>query len=291
LYKQAVEKDPNYALAYAGIADSYSLLGELSFGPPTENFPQARAYAEKALKIDNNLPEAHLSLGIVKLFYDWDTAAAEPELARARELNPNDPQVHHFYGHYLEFVQRYDDAEVEMKRGVDLDPTNLIVSAEYAWTFYIRHRPDEALALYKKLMELDPNFLLGSLWIAQAYEQKHMYAEALAELERGRKIDNWSWLVAEIGCVKAFLGRRDDAQKIIDELVARSAHESIDPTVIAYIAVALGENDQAFAWLEKAYQSRGGDLPWLVMEPKFDPVRSDPRFADLVKRIFRDPSH
>ena len=285
-YKQAIEKDPNYALAYAGIADCYSLIGEIGIGSPHETFSQARAYAQKALQLDDQLSEAHRSLGIVKLFYDWDPPAAEPELARARELNPNDPQVYHFYGHYLEFVQRYDDAEIEIKRGVDLDPTNLVVGSEYAWTFYIRHRYDEALALYRKLYEMDPKFILLSVWIAQAYEQKQMYAEALAELERARKIDNWSWIVAEIGCVKAFMGQRDEARKMIDELRARVSKEHIDETLIVYVFIALGEKDEAFAWMEKAYQSRGSNLPWLVMEPKFDPLRSDPRFDEFVKRIF-----
>jgi TolB-like protein/class 3 adenylate cyclase len=286
VYKQAADKDPNYALAYAGIADSYSLLGELGIASPKEMFPQAREFAQKALKLDDKLSEAHLSLGIVKLFYDWDPSAAEPELARARELNPNDPQVHHFYGHYLEFVGRYDDAAREIKRGVDLDPTNLIVSSEYAWTFYIRHRDDEAIALFKKVLELDPNFLLASVWLAQAYEEKRMYAQAMAELERVSKIDNWAWIIAEIGCVEAWSGNRDEAHKVIDELKARTAHEYIDESLIVYIYAALGERDEAFAWMEKGYQSRAGNLPWLEIDPKFDPIRSDPRFDQFVKRIF-----
>jgi TolB-like protein/Tfp pilus assembly protein PilF len=284
-YKQAVEKDPNYALAYAGIADSYSLLGELGIVSPKEIFPQAREFAEKALKLDDSLSEAHLSLGIVKLFYDWDPPAAEPELARARELNPSDPQVHHFYGHYLEFAGRYQDAVTELKRGVDLDPTNLIVNSEYAWAHYIQHKNDEAIALYKKTLELDPNFLLASVWLAQAYEQKGMYAEALADLERARKIDNWYWIVAEIACVDALLGKRDDAHKVIAELTARAGHEYIDETLIVYIFIALGERDEAFAWMEKGYQSRASNLPWMIMEPKFDPLRSDPRFTEFVRRM------
>jgi adenylate cyclase len=222
----------------------------------------------------------------VKLLYDWDRPAAGRELARARDLNPSDPQVHHFYGHYLEFVGRYDDAAAEMKRGVELDPTKMIVNSEYAWTFYIRHRNDEAIALYRKTLELDPNFILLSVWLAQTYEQKGMYAEALAELERARKIDNWSWILTEIGCVDAFLNKRDEAHKIIDELKARAAHEYIDETLMVYIYAALGEKDEAFAWMEKGYQSRAGNLPWLEMEPKFDPLRSDPRFAEFVRRIF-----
>src|SRR6266705_2108233 len=284
-FKQATEKDPNYALAYAGIDDSYSLLGEVGIVSPKEIFPQARLYAEKALKLDDKLAEAHLSLGIVKLFSDWDPPAAEPELARARELNPSDPQVHHFYGHYLEFAGRYEEAAAEIKRGVDLDPTNLIVNSEYAWTHYIQHKNDEAIALYKKTIELDPNFLLASVWLAQAYEQKGMYAEALAELERARKIDNWYWIVAEIACVNAFLGKRDEARKIIAELTERATHEYIDETLIVYIFTALGDKDQAFAWMEKGFQSRAGNLPWMIMEPKFDPLRSDPRFGQFVRQI------
>ncbi len=284
-FEQATAKDPNYALAYAGIADSYSLLGEVGIVAPKEIFPQARSYAEKALRLDDNLSEAHLSLGIVKLFYDWNPPVAEPELARARELNPSDPQVHHFYGHYLEFAGRYDEAASEIKRGVDLDPTNLIVNAEYGWTFYIRRRYDEAIAQYRKTLELDPNFVLGSVWIAQALEQKQMYAEALAELDRARKIDNWSWIVAEIGCVNAFLGKRDEARKIIAELTERATHEYIDETLIVYIFTALGDKDQAFAWMEKGFQSRAGNLPWMIMEPKFDPLRSDPRFGQFVRQI------
>src|SRR6266487_2938258 len=284
-FKQATEKDPNYALAYAGIADSYSLLGEVGIVSPKEIFPQARLYAEKALKLDDKLAEAHLSLGIVKLFYDWDPPAAEPELARARELNPSDPQVHHFYGHYLEFVGQLPEAASEIKRGVDFDPTNLIVNAEYGWTFYIRRQTDEAIAQYRKTLELDPSFVLGSVWIAQALEQKQMYAEALAELERARKIDNWSWIVAEIGCVNALSGKRDEARKIIAELTERATHEYINETLIVYIFTALGDKDQAFAWMEKGYQSRAGNLPWLIMEPKFDPLRSDPRFGQFVRQI------
>ena len=284
-FEQAAAKDPNYALAYAGIADSYSLKGELGIVAPKEIFPQARIYAEKALKLDDNLSEAHLSLGIVKLFYDWNPAGAEPELARAGELNPSDPQVHHFYGHYLQWRGRYEQAAAEIKRGVDLDPTNLILNAEYGWTFYIRHRFDEAITEYRKTLELDPNFVLASVWLAQALEQKGMYKEALGEIARAQKIENWYWLTAELGCVNALTGKRDEAHKIIAELNARSANEYIDETEIAYISVALGDYEQTFAWLEKAYQSRAGNLPWIIMEPKFDPIRSDPRFEEMVRRM------
>ena len=285
-FKQAVEKDPNYALAYSGLADSYSIMGDLSYGMPAENFGQARSYAEKALALDDSLASAHLSYGIVKLFYDWDLqGGAEKELRRAKELEPNNAQVYHFYGHYLELSGRLDDAITETKHGVDLDPTNLILANELAWAYYCSHRFDEAIALYRKNLEADQNFIYSAYQLAQCYEQKGMFREALAELTRIQKIDNWSFVPAEIACVKAFTGKRAEAEAIMVELKTRSAREYIDESVIAYIPVALGDKDQAFAWLEKAYQSRAGNLPWMKVEPKFDPLRSDPRFDDLLRRM------
>src|SRR5207248_3689858 len=174
-FKQAAEKDPSYALAYSGMADSYSLLGEISFLTPREGFENARTYAEKALHLDESLSEAHLSLGIVKLFYDWDVAGATKEILRAKEIDPHNVQVYHFNGHRLEFQARFDDAIAEFKRGVEIDPTNLIVSAEFANAYYLAHQFDPAIAQCRKVLELDPTFDFAILWIAQAYEQKGMY--------------------------------------------------------------------------------------------------------------------
>jgi TolB-like protein len=284
-FKQAIEKDPNYALAYAGLADTYSLLGDLSYAPAKETFDRARAYAEKAIALDDALGEAHLSLGIVKLFYDWDLVEAEKEFRRAKELSPNNPQVYHFRGHYLELAGRLDEAIAETKRGVDLDPTNLIVSSELGWAYYQSHQFDKAIAQYRKTLEMDQNFIYAAYNLAQTYEQKGMYREALAELERAQKIDNWAWLTAEIACVKAATGEREEAIRIMEDLKQRATHEYIDESVIAYIPTALGDKDQAFAWLEKAYQVRAGNVPFIKVEPKFDPLRSDPRFIDLLRRM------
>src|SRR6202011_2779060 len=151
-FKEAVEKDPNYALAYSGLADSYSLLGELGVVPSKETFPQARVYAEKALKLDDALSEAHLSLGIVKLYYDWDFAGAEKELRRAKELDPKDAQVYHFYGHYLELVGRFDEAVEETKRGIEFDPTNLVINSELGLAYYWGRKFDQAIAQHRKTL-------------------------------------------------------------------------------------------------------------------------------------------
>jgi tetratricopeptide (TPR) repeat protein len=285
-FKQAAEKDPNYALAYAGLADSYSLLGEMSMVPAGETIPQARAYAEKALKLDDTLSEAHLSLGIVKLFYDWDFAGAGKELLRAKELDPQNAQVYHFNGHYLELTGRFEEAISETKRGVQLEPTNLIINSEVGFGFYVARRPDPAIEQLRKTLELDPTFSYASYELAQAYEQKRAYQEAITELNRARPISaDWSWIVADLGYVDALLGKRPEAEKIIQELKERTAREYIDPVLIAYIYIALGDKDEAFAWMDKAYRERSGMICWLQIEPKFDPLRSDPRFVELVRRM------
>jgi serine/threonine protein kinase/Tfp pilus assembly protein PilF len=289
-FKQAVEKDPAYALAYSGLADSYSLLGELSVAPPKESFPQARAYADKALVLDETLAEAHLSLGIVELLYEWEWPGAEKELRRAKELDPNNPQVYHFYGHYLQSVGRVEEAIDETKRGVKLDPTSLVINAELGWAYYCARHYDQAIAQGRKTLELDPNFVYTSWVIAQSYEQTGRYQESVAELKRARTIDaNWPYIIAELGYAYAASGKRSEAEKILQQLKERAAREYIDAILIAYIYVGLGEKDQAFAWLEKAYQERSGLMPWLKGEPKWDPLRGDARFADLLRRIGLPP--
>jgi TolB-like protein/Flp pilus assembly protein TadD len=285
-FKRATEKDPNYALAYSGLADSYSLLGEMGMAPAGETLPQGRAYAEKALKLDDTLSETHLSLGIVKLFYDWDLAGAGKDLLRAKELDPKNAQVYHFYGHYLELTDRFEEAITETRRGVQLEPTNLIINSEVGYAYYVARRPDAAIEELRKTLELDPTFSYASYQIAQAYEQKRAYEEAITELNRARPISaDWSFIVADLGYVAALLGKRSEAEKIVQELRERSAQEYIDPVLIAYIYIALGDKDEAFAWTDKAYRERSGLLVWLQIEPKFDPLRSDPRFAELARRM------
>ena len=289
-FKQAIEKDPAYALAYSGLADSYSLLGEISVAPPKESFPQARAYAEKALLLDETLAEAHLSLGMVRLLYEWDWPGAEKALRRAKELDPNNPQTYHFYGHYLQVVGRVEEAINETKRSVELDPTSLVINAELGWAYYCARQYDQAIAQDRKTLELDPNFVYASWVIAQSYEQTGRYQESVAELKRARTIDaNWPYVIAELGYAYAASGERSEAEKILQQLKDRAAREYIDATLIAYIYVGLGQKDQAFAWLEKAYQERSGLVPWLKVEPKWDPLRGDARFADLLRRIGLPP--
>jgi TolB-like protein/Tfp pilus assembly protein PilF len=287
-FNQALERDPNYALAYSGLADSYSLMGEMAYAPARQCFPNGRTYAEKALRLDEGLGPAHLSLGIVKMFYDWDFEGAEKELSRAKELDPGNPQVYHFHGHALELLGRLDEAIEETTRGVALDPTNQILNSELAFAYYLARQPDKAIAQARKTLELDPAYSYASILMAWAWNLKGGYQEGLTELNRARTVSDppdWTWIIAEIGYVNARIGNRGEAEKVIAELKNRAAHEYIDPALIAFISVALGDKDQAFAWLEKAYQERSGNLGWLKVEPHFDALRSDPRFSELVHRM------
>jgi tetratricopeptide (TPR) repeat protein len=285
-FKQATEKDPNYALAYAGLADSYSLLGEAGASPSKETFPKARAYAEKALQLDDELSEAHMSLGVEELFYEWDFPAAEKELRRAKELDPKNTQVYHFYGHYLELVGRFDEAITETQRGVDLDPTVLVLNSELGLAYYFGRKFDQAAAQHRRTLEMDSNFSYASVSLAQDYVPLRKYQEALTELNRARPISqDWSWIVAEIGYIDGLLGKRAEAQKILSDLSSRYANEYVDPVLIAYVYTGLGDKDQAFVWLEKGFQERSGLILWIKIEPTLDSIRSDPRFADLVRRM------
>ena len=285
-FKQAVEKDPNYALAYSGMADSYSLLADLSFAPPKEDFEQGRSYAQKALALDETLASAHLSLGIVKLFYDWDFTEAAKQLRRAKDLDPNNAQIYHFYGHYLELVGRSDEGVQETKRGVELDPTNLIVNSEVGYGYYLARQPDLAIDQMRKTLDLDSTFSYASYVMASAYEQTKEYQAAITELNRASPISgDWSWIVGELGYVYALLGNRAEAEKTINELNSRETREYVDPVLVAYIYIALGDKDRAFASLNKAYRQRSGLICWLQVEPKFDLLRSDARFQDLERRM------
>jgi len=285
-YNQALQKDPNYALAYAGLADAYIQLGDLSFAPPKENYPQAQAYAAKALELDDKLAQAHVAMGTYQLFYAWNWTEAEKELKRGIELNPNYADARHFYDHYLESQGRVDEAIAEIKHGVELDPLSLIINNEYGWAYYHARRYDEALAQLQKTLAMDPNFFLTVQIIAQIYELKNMPETAIRLLQNALKpSENWSWIVAELGCAYAAAGNAAEAQKIIEQLKQRSVTEFVDPYLIATIYVHLGDSGHAFEWLDKAFSERSTNLAWCKVEPILDPLRSDPRFGELLRRM------
>jgi eukaryotic-like serine/threonine-protein kinase len=280
-FKQALEKDPGYALAYAGLADAYSISADLGFAVAGEAFPKARVYAENALKLDDTLSDAHLSLGIVKLLYEADFTGAEMELRRAKELNPNNAQAYHFYAHYLQVTGRVDEGVVELKRGAELDPTSPSIISEFATAYLFARKYEAAIAQYRKALELNPADTSHSAAIALVYGYLGKYQEAFAEFEKVRAdaaAHPWTIAIRATLCARA--GRRAEAQELLEKVNSQPG----DPRWAAWIYTALGDKDQAFAELNKLPEASREDIPWVHLDPAFDPLRSDPRYPELFRR-------
>jgi TolB-like protein/DNA-binding winged helix-turn-helix (wHTH) protein/Tfp pilus assembly protein PilF len=284
-FNQAIEKDPNYARAYTGLADSYALSGDWEYGvmAPKEAFPRAKAAAAKALELDSSLGEAHTSLAFSFDVFDWDWASADREFKRAIELNPGYATAHHWYAWHLIVLGQNDEAIAEMRKAENLDPLSLIISADIADALLIAGHYDESMQQSRKTLEMDPNFALAHYQLGQAWVQKRMYNKAIAELQKAIELsgDN-SLFASNLAYAYAVSGRKDEAVKILNELKNREHHSS-NFCEIALVYVGLGEKPQAMEWLEKAYEARFN--PSILKRPAFDPLRSDPRFQDLLGRI------
>ena len=285
-FNQAIEKDPSFALAYAGLADSYVVPANRL--PPREAMPKAKAAAIRALELDETLAEAHASLGRVLAAYDWDWTSAEKEYKRAIELNPRYAIAHQWYGGYLAVMGRSNEAIAERKRALELEPLSLIINFELGLAFYYARDYDQAIEQFQKTLELDQNFPPAHQFLPAAYEQKGMYGEAIAEFKKAiplKQGSEWTLSKAGLGHVYAVTGKKSEARTVLDELKQLSEQEYVPATSIALIYAGLGEKDQAFAWLEKAYEQRAFQMQWLKIEPRWDSLRSDPRFQDLMRRI------
>jgi len=285
-FEQAIEKDPLYALAYAGLADSYITLEDYSSIPPKEIYPRAKKVAQKAVEIDDTLAEAHTSLASIA-DRGWDWEGAEREFKQAIELNPNYATAHHWYAIYLMYMARLDEAIEEIKRARGLDTLSLIINRNVALVFYYARQYSQAIDAVQKTLEMDPSFSLTHATLGRVYLQKSMYEEALAEFQKERELLGvWdqqleSWL----GITYAKMGKGGDAQKVLDDLIKRSKQAYLSPCCIALVYFALGEKDQGFKWLNKAYQEHSSCLIEIKVDPGFDSVRSDPRFKALLKKI------
>jgi TolB-like protein/DNA-binding winged helix-turn-helix (wHTH) protein/Tfp pilus assembly protein PilF len=285
-FNEAIEKDPNYAQAYAGLADSYALLGDWEYGilAPKEAYPRAKAAATKALELDSTLGEAHISLAFCLDGYDWDWESAGREFRRGIELNPGYATGHHWYAWHLTALGRNGEAVAEMKEAESLDPLSLIISADLAEELLIAHRYDEAIKQSRKTMDLDPRFAVAHYELGQAFVEKHMYNEAIAELQKAIALSGGSTTcTSNLAYAYAVSGMKNEAVRILDDLKNRSSHSFSNAPEIALVYVGLDEKDQAMAWLEKAYSERFN--PGVLLRPAFDPLRSDPRFQNLLRRI------
>jgi tetratricopeptide (TPR) repeat protein len=290
-FNQAILIDANYALAHSGLADGFSTLG-FTLMPPKEVFPNAKEAATKALEIDDALAEAHISLGAINLFYDWDWLAAESEAQRAIELNPNNQGAHLLYYWYLLAMGRHSDAIAEIKKAQEIDPLSLIINTSLGWSLYIAREYDQAIEQYTKVLEMDPNFLPVYVSLAMAYVKKKWHKETIAAIEKTRDISEYSThTLSVLGYAYAVSGNRKEAQKVLDELTELSIKNEVrtDPFDIAVVYSGLGERDQAFEWLHKAYEYRSPPLVWLKVEHVWDNLRSDSRFTELLRRIGLTP--
>ncbi len=289
-FQQAIEIDPNYALAYAGLADAYIKLSGYNALPPNEGYPKARAAATKALELDDQLAEAHTTLGAVKHFYDWDWLGAEREFKRAIEINPSNADARQFYSYHLSAMGRFDEALSEMKRAQELDPLSLEKIVGIGEIFYYQRQYDRAIEQYRKALEMDSNSGFTHWAIGNVYVQKGMYQEAIAEYQKAIPLSGDSPdEPASLAYTYALSGRRQEALRIIDDLKERSKRSYISPSTMAFIYIGLAEKNQAFELLDKAYNERDILLVLLKVEPMFDPLRSDPRFQDLLRRVGLPP--
>jgi TolB-like protein/DNA-binding winged helix-turn-helix (wHTH) protein/Flp pilus assembly protein TadD len=288
-FNQAIDEDPNYAEAYSGLADTYALLGDWQYAVMTtkEALPKAKAAANKALELDNTLGEAHNSLAFCLDGFDWDFELAGREFRRAIELEPGYATGHHWYAWHLSLLGRYDEALVEMRKAENLDPLSLIINSDLAELLLVAHSYDESIRQSRKTLELDPNFAFAHNQLGQAYLQENMLDDAVAELQKAAQLSGGSpTCMANLARAYAASGKRTEAEKILSDLEKRSNHIHSYAPEIAAIYVALGNRDQAMNWLEKGYEERFN--PGVLQRPGFDPLRSDPRFQDLIHRIGLD---
>ena len=287
-FQQAIDLDPTYARAYAGLADCYNFLGAFGIAimPPGETMPKAKSAASLALNLDESLAEAHTSLAFVRLYYDWDWSGAETGFQRALELNPKYAPAYQWYSHLLMARGQTDESIARANQSVELDPLSLSAHMNVGWQYQWSRQYDLAVDRLHALLEMDPNFEQGRWGLGLAYEGKGSFEQARAEFEEAMKLSGGNAVfVAALGHAYAAGGKKAEGIKIANELEERSRVSYVPPYWMATLYVALDDKEQAFNWLDKAYAERSGGLIWLKVDPRMDPLRSDKRFATLLDRV------
>jgi adenylate cyclase len=285
-FRQAIEKDPDYAPAYAGLADAYAILALLEFVAPRDAYPEAKKMVEKALAIDDGLAEAHTSLALIRFQYDWDWQGSEKEFKRAIELNANYAPAHHFYADMLKAQGRLEEAMQQIGLAGELDPLSLAISTGVGHVLYLSRRYDDSIRQYARTVELDPNFMQTHLWFGRPYLQKGMFSEAIAELQKAVSLSGESTVaLAMLGHALASAGKKDEAEQLLEKLVERSKTRYVPSYWIAVIYNGFKDRENVLAWLEKAYIERSSWLAWANVEPRFDWLRGNPGFDSIVRRL------
>jgi TolB-like protein/DNA-binding winged helix-turn-helix (wHTH) protein/Tfp pilus assembly protein PilF len=287
-FQLATEKDPHYALAFAGLADCYSIIGSAIVGtvPSQDVAPKAKAAALKALELDDTLAEAQTSLATVRFNYDWDWPGASQGFQRSIELNPSYATAYQRYSLYLMAMGRTKESLAEMTRARELDPLSISMNFSLGWRLYMARKYDQAIEQLQNTLEMDPNFALPRMVLGQAYEQKHAYPQALAELQKAVSISHDSpQMLGALGHAYGASGNRSEAEKVLAQLMEQSKRQYVSPFYVAIVYVGLPENDKAVDWLEKAYQDRSNAIVFGKVDPQLDPLRSTPRFQALLHRL------
>jgi TolB-like protein/tetratricopeptide (TPR) repeat protein len=288
-FERALEGAPDYAPAYAGLSESYSALPIYGFAPSDEAYPKAKAAAEKALQIDNTHTGAQIRLANIKM-YEWDWEGAKSEFELAIKLHPGYADAHHRYALYLMYREHFDEAVNEITRALELDPLSLTINRNVGVILNFARRYDEAIQALQNTLELYPNFSRAHFELGRAYLGKDMYEEALAEYEKEKSVAK-SWDAAVdvfIGIVYAKMGRRDEALRILDELIEQSKRQYVPPWFLAQLCFGIGENDQGFEYLNESYEERAIVGCIIKVHPLFDNVRSDPRYLALLRKVGLD---
>ena len=289
-FQQAINTDPNYAAAYAGLADCYNMQVIYGVHQPKDGFPKAKEAAVKALEMDETLAEAHTSLAFIKFRWDRDRVEAEREFQLAIKYKPTYAPAHQWYSSYLVALERFDEAVAEAKRTSELEPLSFTASSHLGWILYLSGRTEEAIAQCTKILSLDPNSFPARRYLGLAYEQKGMYPQAIDEFQKGVKLSGSPLMLALLGHAYAASGKTAEARQVLSDLQDLSQAQNtetrryVSPYTIAAIHTALGEKDQAFKWLERAYEERDVWLMNLKVDPVFAKLRSDKRFQDLLTR-------
>ncbi len=281
----ATDRDPNYALAFVGLADCYTLMGEYAGAPAADTIPKAKAYAERALALDSGLGEVHATLALIA-DYSWQWAEAEREYKIAIEANPNYPTVYHWYSISLKNLGRFDESDAMIRRAHQLDPVSSVIAINITRMLQIQKNDEAAIQHTLKLIELDPNFPPAYQYIALSYIRQGRTSEAIAAAEKGVETSNRSGIsLGDLGYVYALAGRKEDAKALIKELEAKHARREAKPLFIAVVYAGLSEKDKMFEWLEKGLEEQSGQLAEVRWQMPFDPFRNDPRYKELLQRM------
>jgi len=287
-FEAATRKDPQYALAYAGLADCYGIIGATIYGsvPTAEAAPKAKAAAIRALEIDPSLAEAETSLATAKFNYDWDWAGAAEGFKRATQLDPTYATAYQRYSLYSIAMGRFDDSLEQIKRARDLDPLSISINSSFGWRLYLARQYDRSIVQLRDTLEMDPSYEWAHLVLGQAYEQKGEYNVAIDELRKAVELShNSPLMISALAHAYGLSGNQPEAQRLLTQLLAQSAQRYVSPYYIAMVYVAMGKNDLAMNWMEKALADRSNGLVFLKVEPELDPLRSNPRFLALQHEL------